>query len=238
VCAGGDSKKSQPVDFLPAAGVSLKMYDSPEFDSEQNKLVMKQSPFFVYDSVEHSVEHFITRMQGFESGWYEPDDPAVKPAHHSCRFRSLEYAADPHPSDSTRPNASKVRRFRNLDDVVALSREPGCTDEVCVAADGRADVSPLRSSRASNNGHQGGNCGGSANGDECGADRPSPLGRHPCRYEQPDTDAECRARADDESEGRQIEEHTLHNCSFGPAEVIGESLAVNDVQPPLRSNLG
>ena len=79
VFAGGDSKKSQPVDFLPAAGVSIKMYDSPEFDPEQNKLVMKQSPFFVYDSVEHSVEHFVTRMQGFDSGWYKPNDPAVKP---------------------------------------------------------------------------------------------------------------------------------------------------------------
>ncbi len=89
VFAGGDSKKSQPVDFLPAAGVSIKMYDSPEFDREQNKLVMKQSPFFVYDSVEHSVEHFITRMQGFESGWYKPDDPAVKPLRERYRAAGI-----------------------------------------------------------------------------------------------------------------------------------------------------
>lgn len=117
VFAGGDSKKSQPVDFLPAAGVSIKMYDSEEFDPEQNKRVMKQSPFFVYDSVEHSVEHFITRMQGFESGWYKPDDPAVKPlreryrkagsiphlqaddataADYGTKLKSLNYASGPH----------------------------------------------------------------------------------------------------------------------------------------------
>jgi hypothetical protein len=117
VFAAGDSKKSQPVDFLPAAGVSIKMYDSPEFDTAQNKQVMRQSPFFVYDSVEHSVQHFLNRMKGDEAGWYKPDDPAVKPlrekyrgagavthlqqdnasaADYGTKLKSIRYATGPH----------------------------------------------------------------------------------------------------------------------------------------------
>jgi hypothetical protein len=99
VFAGGDAKKSQPVDFLPAAGVSIKIYDSQEFDKAQNKRVMKQSPFFVYDSVEHSVQHFLNRMKGDESGWYKPNDQAVKPLRE--RYRSAGVVTHLQQDDAT-----------------------------------------------------------------------------------------------------------------------------------------
>ena len=114
-----------------------------------------------------------------------------------------------------------VRRALS-DVIVSFSGEAGCADEMFIAADRgsprfsvlfSALFSALRSPHASNHGPRCRHRGGSANRDQTCRDRASPLGRQPFRDEQADSDAECRACADDESKRRQTEQDVLHGAS-------------------------